>query len=392
MHRRHPDRLRAARAWLLPLLVLGCSDDADHDGQGAADAGGATEDTAGATAEVGCAPLCDLGHGDLGHGGPDPDAGPSRDLGRGGGDAGDMGLADAGRALDAGVGQDLDAGVVADAADAQVPPADAGAPDLGTVGDRDTDPGDVTPPADVGPPLPDSGSSELEWGRGPHAVRGAAYFFTMERPPTLEQVHDVAAAEVFVVEAPQLRARLSPADGHAFCIPGIPEGARVTLALVAPGYFPVLTATLPVAGGDLDGVNFQVVDRSLVALGAALLGVDAEDEGQCQMAITVTAPGGDSIWAAGEPGATVTLEPSVPPEQGPVYFNTLVLPDTSLAATTTDGGVLVAGARPGVYRWQGHKEGLRFEELTLRCVGGWITVAAPPRSMNGVVVVPGGGE
>jgi len=39
------------------------------------------------------------------------------------------------------------------------------------------------------------------------------------------------------------------------------------------------------------------------------------------MAITVTAPGGDSIWAAGEPGAPVTLEPSVPPEQGPVSVN-----------------------------------------------------------------------
>jgi hypothetical protein len=66
-----------------------------------------------------------------------------------------------------------------------------------------------------------------------------------------------------------------------------------------------------VLGRDLSDVNFQVVSRRVATLAAALLGADAEDASRCQMALTVTAAGADSIWAPGEPGATVTLDPPV---------------------------------------------------------------------------------
>jgi hypothetical protein len=144
----------------------------------------------------------------------------------------------------------------------------------------------------------------------------------------------------------------------------------------------MLTATLPVGGEDIEGVAFQGVTRVIAGLAAGLLGADADDPTRCQMSTTVTAAGAVDVWAVGEPDATVTIDPAVPPEQGPVYFNTSVIPDHSLLATTTDGGVVVAGADPGVYTWTAHKEGVTFAPLTLACDGGWLTNAAPPYGLN----------
>ena len=42
-----------------------------------------------------------------------------------------------------------------------------------------------------------------------------------------------------------------------------------------------------------------------------------------------------------KPGATVTVDPPVEPSQGPIYFNTMVMPYVSLSETSTDGGVTV---------------------------------------------------
>lgn len=228
----------------------------------------------------------------------------------------------------------------------------------------------------------DGAAEELPWGEGERAVSGQAFFFDMPSPPTIEQMMDVEGAEVYVWEAPELRAALDPAEGHRFRIEGIPEGAAVTLALTQPDYYPSLTATLPVEGEDLEGISFQGVTRLIAGLAAGLLGADADDSSRCQMSTTVSAAGAVDVWAVGEPDATVTIEPAVLAEQGPYYFNTSVIPDPTLSATTTDGGVVVAGAEPGTYVWTAHKDGVEFAPLTLPCEGGWLTNAAPPYGLN----------
>ena len=48
----------------------------------------------------------------------------------------------------------------------------------------------------------------------------------------------------------------------------------------------------------------------------------------------------------------------------------------------TDGGVVVVGVPPGVYTWTGHKDGVTFSELRLRCEVGWLTNGVPPYGMN----------
>jgi hypothetical protein len=211
-------------------------------------------------------------------------------------------------------------------------------------------------------------------------LSGQAYFFTMETFGVLEMVTDVAGAEVYLLEAPGIRQTLDPAEGFAFTLGGIPDHCEVTLALVHDDFFPHLTATLPVGTVDLERIHFQSVSRELIELATSAYGVDPDDTTRCHMATTVTAisDNQDEWWAVGEPGATVGIDPPVPEDSGPIYFNASVIPDLTLAETSTDGGVVVYGVDPGVYTWTAHKESLSFDSRKLTCVGGFVANAAPP--------------
>ncbi len=169
-------------------------------------------------------------------------------------------------------------------------------------------------------------------------------------------------------------------DDGAFSLGGLPDGVELTIALEHPDYFPSLTRTFVLAGEDVTDVTFQALSTTIAAVAAAIVGVDAGDPEVCIMATTVTAisAGMGTIWAAGEPGATVTTEPAIAAEYGPIYFNTSVTPDPSLSETTTDGGVVIAGRLEGRYQWHGHKAQYAFAPLTMRCVPGWLTNASPP--------------
>lgn len=235
------------------------------------------------------------------------------------------------------------------------------------------------PPGDgAGPPQDEPPA----WGEGERSVSGNAFFFDMQTLGQIDSLEDVEGARLHVLEAPELEVLLDPADGHAFVLPGIPAGVEVTLALTHPDFFPHLTATFVVGEEDLVGLSFQSVTFRIAELIGNVLQVDTYAPDRCQMVTTVTAAGGEDIWAPGEPGATVTVEPPVPPEQGPYYFNELVMPTVALTETTTDGGVIVVDAEPGEYLWSGHKDGVEFVDLKMKCVAGWMTNGAPPWGMN----------
>jgi hypothetical protein len=258
-------------------------------------------------------------------------------------------------------------------------PADSGDPGDSLPADSSTQPDDSDAAEDTG----DTGEpQEPPWGDGPLSVRGQVYFFDMETPGVIDWIQDVEGAEVYLLQAPELRVTVHPDSDHAFEIGGIPEGVEITLAAVHPDYFPHLSATLTTGSEDLEGVTFQAVSHGIAFLAAALLGADASDQSRCQMSTTVSAPGAENVWAPGEPGATVSIDPAVPAEQGPFYLDESVIPDPSLDATTTDGGVIAVGAEPGTYLWEAHKDGVVFEQLKLECVGGWLTNASPPYGLN----------
>jgi hypothetical protein len=225
---------------------------------------------------------------------------------------------------------------------------------------------------------------EPAWGEGERTLSGNAYFFTMETFGDIQQVTDLEGAEVYLVQEPEIRQTLDPADGHGFVLTGIPNDVEITLALVHPDYFRQLTATFQVGSEDLENINFQSTSHEIIRLSAGLFDVDVEDESKCHMVTTVTAisDNQDLWWAVGEPGATVTVTPAVDADAGPIYFNTSVLPDLRLTETSDDGGVAVFGVDPGRYRWEADKPGFSFDALTMDCVGGWVTNGVPPRGMQ----------
>jgi hypothetical protein len=251
-----------------------------------------------------------------------------------------------------------------------------------SAGDSAAETGDSAGPGDTDETGDTGDTDEPAWGEGPLSISGQAYFFDMETPGQLDWMREVEGAELYVLEAPELRVTLDPSSDHGFTIDGIPEDVKLTLALVHEDYFPHLTRTFDVGDSSVTGVTFQSISRTIATLAAALLGADADDESRCQMATTVTALDPQDVWAPGEPGAIVTIDPEVSAEQGPYYFDENVIPDLSLTETTSDGGVTVVGAEPGTYRWDAHKDGVTFEQLEMKCVGGWLTNASPPYGLN----------
>ncbi len=225
-----------------------------------------------------------------------------------------------------------------------------------------------TGPADSGP----------VWVGGERKLSGAAYFFNATGVGAIEQQKDVTGATAYLLEFPDHTQALGP-DG-AFTFSGLPEGGEFTVAVVHPDYFPSLSPIIAIGKEDVKDVNFQVVTQLIAVYLGVLVGFDSNDPTQCQMVVTVTAHGDSQNlwWAPGEPGATVTTEPALTAEHGPYYFNTSVVPDKSLTETTSDGGVLIAGATPGIYTWTAHKAGTTFTSQRLKCVGGWLTNGVPP--------------
>lgn len=215
-------------------------------------------------------------------------------------------------------------------------------------------------------------------GRGERSVSGEAFFFDATGVGEITELTDVTGAEVFLVEYPERRGDVA-ADG-TFRFDEIPEGVDLTVALEHVDFFPSLTATVHVGTEDVENLTFQAVTHAIAEFLGLMLGEDPYDTSRCQMVATVTAmgPGQGSVYAPGEPGVVVTVTPEV----DPIYFNTSVIPDFSLTSTTTDGGVIVAGAEPGIYTWEGSKEGLVFDPLAMRCIGGWLTNASPPYGMQ----------
>lgn len=168
----------------------------------------------------------------------------------------------------------------------------------------------------------------------------------------------------------------------------VPAGGEATFTLTHDDAPPTQTATLDVPEAGIEGVTFQVPDMEMVSLLAAFSEAEMDPD-TCQIAATVTCAGCDMWHGAfhGEPGATVTIEPSLPAESGPIYFyrvstNGIIYPDPTLTETTDDGGVLFLNAPPGDYVLTAHKDGVTFDTRRMRCRAGWLVNASPPYGLQ----------
>lgn len=187
----------------------------------------------------------------------------------------------------------------------------------------------------------------------------------------------IAGAEVSILEQPD-RQVLTGADGH-FHFDGLQEGSEVTFVMDHPDFFPIQTASITLGPEGAERVTFQAVQPAVYAAFADLLDI-VPDPTRCQMVTTVTRKG-KSIYdfgAHGEAGATVTLDPPLPPEHGPIYFNSSVLPQRDLTESSDDGGVLFLQVPPGEYTWTAHKPGVVFSTVKMKCRAGVLINASPP--------------
>lgn len=228
-----------------------------------------------------------------------------------------------------------------------------------------------------------SGTDPTEAGTGGTGgasvvVSGDAFAFTLPGTP----YGRIADATVRVLEAPEFTT-VTDASGH-FEFAALPAGLVATFTLEHPDFPPTRTRTftLPDAGA-LERVTFQIPDLDLYAAIAGIVETEL-DPGACQIVSTVTRVG-KSIYDAGahgEEGATVTIEPAVPVEHGPIYFNDAVIPDKTRTETSTDGGVLLVNVPPGTYAMQAHKDGVVFEGVTMQCAAGVLVNASPPYGLQ----------
>jgi len=164
----------------------------------------------------------------------------------------------------------------------------------------------------------------------------------------------------------------------------LPAGAEATFVLEKAGYPKIYTKTFTLPdSGTLERVSFQVPDDATFAALASIVMIEP-DPATCQLASTVTRVG-KSIYddgAHGEAGATVTIEPALPAENGPVYFNASVIPQPSLTETSDDGGVLYTNVPPGTYVLHASKAGVEFIDVTIRCDAGVLVNPSPPYGLQ----------
>jgi hypothetical protein len=209
-------------------------------------------------------------------------------------------------------------------------------------------------------------------------VSGDAFAFTLPGTP----YGRIDGATISILEQPELVTQ-TDAMGH-FVLSAVPPGSEATFVIEAEGFPPARTKTFTIPDSEnLERVTFQVPDDALFDALAALLMLEVDPEA-CHIVSTVTRVG-KSLYdegAHGEAGATVTLEPAIPAEHGPVYFGEDVVPDPSLTETTEDGGVLFSNVPVGTYVMRAHKDGVMFEETTMKCDAGVLVNASPPYGLQ----------
>ena len=186
----------------------------------------------------------------------------------------------------------------------------------------------------------------------------------------------IAGAEIWVLEHPERRV-VTGADG-GFLFDDLEEGSEATLVLDHPDYHAIQTGTIRLGPQGASRVTFQGVSHPIYAALASFLAV-TPDPALCQIVTTVTRVG-KSLYdpgAHGEGGAVVDLRGATPGE-GPIYFNSSVLPDRSLTETSDDGGVLFLNAPVGEYAWTASKPGAAFAQLKMKCRPDVLVNASPP--------------
>lgn len=217
-------------------------------------------------------------------------------------------------------------------------------------------------------------------GNGPLApITGKAFVFGPGNGPSLE------GATVSVAEAPAYHTTVAADGTFAF---EVPSGAPLSFLLEQPGFHPNQSAAIPIGPEGIEKLGFQVPTESTFNLLAILADIDEPDPARCQVSTTVSRAGTEPYGgpALGEPDVVVSIDPPLPSDAGPIYFeyvsDATILPDRTLTKTSIDGGVIFANLPPGEYVLEATKEGKQFTPVQIRCRAGHLVNAAPPNGLQ----------
>jgi hypothetical protein len=197
----------------------------------------------------------------------------------------------------------------------------------------------------------------------------------------------LAGATIRVAERPSLRATARKNGAYKLAVP---DRARVTPYVDAPGHHRIYLQTFTTSGKNLSRVNFQVpTDATYDALGA-LLKVPMTPDGEIrECAIvstfstrkvrTLSFNGFVRYGAHGVAGATASATPAL---RSPFYFNAQVIPDPAQKRSSKDGGVIWTGVPTGRYVIRGKHPSTRFASFVATCKPGRIVNANPPWGLH----------
>jgi hypothetical protein len=217
-------------------------------------------------------------------------------------------------------------------------------------------------------------------GNGPLApITGKAFVFGPGDGPSLE------GATVSVAEAPEYHTTVTADGTFAF---EAPSGAPLSFLIEQPGFPPNQSAAIPIEPEGIAELGFQVPTESTFNLLAILADIDSPDPSRCQVSTTVSRAGTEPYGgpALGEPDVVVSIDPPLPSDSGPIYFQYVsdktIIPDRTLPMTSIDGGVIFANVPPGEYVLRATKEGKQFTPVEIRCRAGRLVNAAPPHGLQ----------
>jgi hypothetical protein len=191
----------------------------------------------------------------------------------------------------------------------------------------------------------------------------------------------IAGATVSILEHPEMR--VTTGDDAHFRFEGLLEGTDVTLLVEHPDIKTTQTATITLGPQGIHPFSVQVVPTTIFNALSALVPMPVEEDKYCVIASTVARMGG-SLYVRlrqGAPDVQVALEPAVPAESGPIYFDEDVLPAIMQPATSIDGGVLFYRVPPGDYVMNATRADTVFNKVRFQCRAGIVVNAGPPMGL-----------
>ncbi len=192
---------------------------------------------------------------------------------------------------------------------------------------------------------------------------------------------------VEVLEYPDIEPVVVDAEGE-FDLEGARVGRDMTLIHRHDEFYPTQSATLVPGEEGIGDISFQVPPRAIVWAMSVYLW-EWLDPDKCQIATTVTEAGG-TPFSPGIAGAVVGIDPPLPPEQGPFYFEIIEipgwpiidLPQRGLTETTGDGGAIFLNVPPGEYVLSAEMPDEEFTQVRLKCTPGLLVNASPPYGLQ----------